>query len=81
MRVFDKLDGAQVAGVDEPLLPSPQALIELEFDEVVEPKALLPSDLLRLVSLYGSYLKAAAAIGASEAFVRQNCFKRGSSRF
>lgn len=71
--------GARVAGVDEPLLPIPQALIEIEFDEVVEPKALLPSDLLRFVSLYGSYHKAAAAIGASEAFVRQNCFKQGSS--
>lgn len=73
------LIGAQVAGVDEPLLPSPQALIEIEFDEVVEPKTLLSADLLRLVSLYGSYLKVATAIGASEAFVRQNCFKRSSS--
>lgn len=76
---FRRGSGARVAGVDEPLLVGAQALIEIEFDEVVEPKALLPADLLRLVSLYGSYLKAAAAIGASEAFVRQNCFKRGSS--
>lgn len=56
-----------------------QALIEIEFGEFAEPKALLPTDLLQLVKVYGSYLKAAEVIGASEAFVRQNCFKRGSS--
>lgn len=77
--MFTDRNGARVAGVDEPLLPKPQALIEIEFDEVAEPKALLPADLLRLVNVYGSYLKVGAAIGASEAFVRQNCFKPGSS--
>lgn len=73
------LTGARVTGVDEPAWVGSRALIEIEFDEVAEPKALLPADLLRFVNIYGSYLKAAEVIGASEAFVRQNCFKRGSS--
>ncbi|MNJ94887.1 hypothetical protein D3C87_125910 [compost metagenome] len=72
-------NGARVAVVDEPLLGNVQALIEIEFDETPEPKALLPADLLQLVKVYGSYLKAAVAIGASEAFIRQNCIKRGIS--
>ena len=55
-----------------------QALIEIEFEEITEPKALLPADLLQLVKVYGSYLKVADTIGASEAFVRQNCLKRSS---
>ena len=40
-----------------------------------EPKALLPRDLQKLISAYGSYIRAAVAIGASEAFVRQNLVK------
>jgi hypothetical protein len=48
-------------------------LIEIEFEEVVEPKRLLPFDSLRLVEKYGSHIKAA------EAFVHQNCLKKGSS--
>jgi hypothetical protein len=75
---FEKI-GARVPGVDEPPWVGSQVLIEIEFEEVTEPKALLPTDLLQLVKVYGSYLKAAGVIGASEAFVRQNCFKRGSS--
>ena len=47
-------------------------LFEFEADEVAEPKALLPSDLRELILRYGSPSKAAAEIGASEAFVRQN---------
>jgi hypothetical protein len=34
--------GARVAGVDEPPWVGSQALIEIEFDEIAEPKALLP---------------------------------------
>lgn len=72
------LNGARVAGVDEPALASPQALISIEFAEVAEPKALSPSDLLRFVRFHGSYVRAAEHLGTSEAFIRQNCFKRGS---
>lgn len=39
---------------------------------MVEPKALLSSDLQDLILRYRSPKKAAAVIGVSEAFVRQN---------
>lgn len=42
------------------------------MDEVAEPKTLQSRELLVLISRYGSPKKAGAAIGASEAFVRQN---------
>lgn len=45
------------------------------MDEVAEPKALQPGDLQNLVLRYGSRINAAIAIGASEAFVRQNAKK------
>jgi hypothetical protein len=53
-------------------------LFEFEVGEVAEPKALLARNLQNLVLIYGSFVKAAKAIGASEAFVRQNVsdFKR-----
>ena len=72
------INGARVPGVDEPAWLRFQALIEIEFEEVAEPKALLLDDLLRVVNKYGTHAKAAAVIGASEAFVRQKCFKRPS---
>jgi hypothetical protein len=63
-------NGAREPEVEEPLSRSES--IQIEFNEVVEPKGLLPGDLARLVKIYGSCVKAAKAIGASEAFVRQN---------
>lgn len=47
-------------------------LFEFEVDEVAEPKALFSEDLRNLIKKYNSFSKAATAIGASEAFVRQN---------
>ena len=39
---------------------------------MAEPKGLLAGDLRKLILRYGTPSKAAAEIGASEAFVRQN---------
>jgi len=39
---------------------------------VAEPKALWAGNLQNLALKYGSFAKAAKAIGASEAFIRQN---------
>jgi hypothetical protein len=47
-------------------------LFDFEVDQIVEPKALSPSDLQKLVLKHGSFAKTAIEIGASEAFVRQN---------
>lgn len=66
-------NGARVTEVEEPI--SRSVFIQIEFNEVVEPKGLSSRDLARLVKTYGSYVNAGKAIGASEAFVRQNCFK------
>lgn len=66
-------NGAREPEVEEPLLRS--GIIQIEFNEVVEPKRLSPEDLAILVATYGSYVKVAKAIGASEAFIRQNCLK------
>jgi hypothetical protein len=67
--------------VDEPLAISAstlfrsEPLFQAEFEVVAEPKALLPGDLLVLFKKYGNSSRAAKAIGASEAFVRQNTLK------
>lgn len=66
------LNGARETEVEEPVFRAKSILFELEVDEVAEPKALLPGDLRDLILRYRSPKKAAAAIGASEAFVRQN---------
>lgn len=62
-----KKNGAQVAQVDEPL-----TTFIVEFTAYPEPKALSPRDLSVIYAELKSYSKAADAIGASEAFVRQN---------
>jgi hypothetical protein len=49
----------------------------VEFEEVAEPKVLSSAELRQITKKYGSYVKAAEAIGASEAFVRQNSTRRG----
>lgn len=82
--------GARVERVGEPLEPSQFDLAPLqsattlifEFDEVPEPKILNPIELKELTKKYGGYQKAADAIGASEAFVRQtiNSTKRKRGR-
>ncbi len=75
------LNGAKVTEVDEPLAISASTLFrsepvfQAEFEVVAEPKALLPADLLTLIKKYGNSGKTARAIGASEAFVRQNALK------
>ena len=68
--------GAREPQVEEPLLGAKSVLFEFDVDEVAEPKALLAGELLELALRYGSHFKAAIRIGASEAFVRQNCRKR-----
>ena len=72
-------NGAREPEVEEPLSSSKSIIIEFEVDEVAEPKALLAGELLELALRYGSHSKAAIRIGASEAFVRQNCRKRSPS--
>lgn len=71
-------NGAREPEVEEPVSGAGSVLLELDFEEVAEPKALLAQDLLNLVLKHGSFSKTAIAIGASEAFVRQNAseFKR-----
>lgn len=65
-------NGARVTEVEEPVWTRKSVLFEFEVDEVAEPKALGPKDLLQLILKYRSSKKVAVAIGASEAFVRQN---------
>ncbi|MGZ3797665.1 MAG: hypothetical protein ACXVB1_14940 [Pseudobdellovibrionaceae bacterium] len=78
--------GAQVSEVGEPLLDlnyglfRSQVIIQFEFEEIPEPKGLLPAELRQITKKYGSYVKAAEAIGASEAFVRLNAQKRGKGK-
>lgn len=64
--------GAREPEVEESLLSVKSVLLEFEVDEVAEPKTLVPKDLLKLILKYRSSKKVAIAIGASEAFVRQN---------
>ena len=70
--------GAEVTEVDEPhvsisgTLFRSEPVFQAEFEVVAEPKALLPGDLRNLVKKHGGYSKAGLAIGASEAFIRQN---------
>ncbi|MBN8538541.1 MAG: hypothetical protein J0M15_15940 [Deltaproteobacteria bacterium] len=65
-------NGARETEVEEPLWAAKPVLFEFDFEEVPEPKALVPQDLLKLILKYRSSKKVALAIGASEAFVRQN---------
>jgi len=70
--------GAQVREVNEPPFGSGsslfrfQTIFQVEFDEIAEPKGLSASELQQITKKYGSYVKAAKAIGVSEAFIRQN---------
>lgn len=64
--------GARVSEVEEPVFGTKSILFEFEVKEVAEPKALIPQELVQLVSRYGSFIQAAKAIGVSEAFIRQN---------
>ena len=66
------LSGARERQVEEPFAAIKSVLFEFQIDEVSEPKALRGQDLRKIVLKYGSVLKAASMIGASEAFVRQN---------
>ena len=65
-------NGAREPEVEEPTLTARSIIFEFEVDEVAEPKALAPQDLLKLISKYGSSRKTALVVGASEAFIRQN---------
>jgi len=66
--LFYFLNGAQDGKVREPR----EAIVVLEFEVWPEPKVLIPDDLLALLTRIGRSQRAADAIGASEAFVRQN---------
>ncbi|MGZ3805447.1 MAG: hypothetical protein ACXVB4_14625 [Pseudobdellovibrionaceae bacterium] len=78
--------GARVSEVGEPLLDlnyglfRSQAILQFEFEEIPEPKGLSPSELRQITKKCGSYVKAAEAIGTSEAFVRLNAKKRGKGK-
>jgi hypothetical protein len=61
------LIGTQEQWVGEPLIP-----IYIEFDEVPEAKFLNGVELSNLIRTLGLSKLAVIAIGASEAFVRQN---------
>lgn len=65
-------NGAREPEVEEPAFAARSVLFELEVDEVAEPKALGSVELTVLIKKHGSFLKASKAVGASEAFVRQN---------
>lgn len=65
-------DGAREPEVEEPLSGAKSILFEFEVEEVAEPKALSPGDLRDLILRFRSPEKAGAAVGVSEAFVRQN---------
>jgi hypothetical protein len=64
--------GARDPEVEEPVLATKSVLFEFEVDEIPQPKALVPQELLKLILKFGSSRKVAIAFGASEAFVRQN---------
>lgn len=74
--------GAQEFGVEEPHqniqttsafnLFRLETILQVEFDVVAESKSLSPQNLRDLVRLHGGAGAAGRAIGASEAFVRQN---------
>ncbi|MGZ3806187.1 MAG: hypothetical protein ACXVB4_18380 [Pseudobdellovibrionaceae bacterium] len=78
--------GARIRQVDEPLLGlgyglfRSQAILQVEFEEIAEPKGLSPAELRQITKKHGSYVKAADAIGASEAFVRQNAQQKRKGR-
>lgn len=65
-------NGTREQQVDEPAFGAKSVLFEFEVAEVAEPKALIAQELVLLVCQYGSLIQAATAIGASEAFIRQN---------
>jgi hypothetical protein len=72
------ISGARVTEVGEPLfglgsgLFRSQIILPVEFEEIPEPKGLSAPELRQIAKKYGSYVKAAAVIGTSEAFVRLN---------
>ena len=68
--------GARVQEVDEPFS---RAIICIELEAYSEPRALLPNQLSHLLKLYGSYVRTAEVIGASEGFVRQAVKPKGLS--
>ena len=63
--------GAQVEQVDEP-----RTLFIFELEAYPEPKSLSSTDLKELHDSFKNFKKVADHIGASEAFVRQNCQKK-----
>jgi hypothetical protein len=65
-------DGAVKAKVCEPLCARDELVLAAEFEAWPEPKALTPPALRALMERFGGSCRAAAVIGASEAFVRQN---------
>ncbi len=67
--------GARDPEVEEPLSGAKSILFEFELDEVAEPKVMRPIELNKLIEKFGSARRVAAAIGCSEAFVRQNVKK------
>ncbi|MBC7740843.1 MAG: hypothetical protein H7061_01505 [Bdellovibrionaceae bacterium] len=64
--------GAQEPEVEEPVSGAKSILLEFDVDEVAEPKALRPPELIKLMEKLGSARLAAYKIGCSEAFIRQN---------
>ena len=70
--------GARITGVDEPVfilgsgLFRSQSILQVAFEKITEPKSLSVTELRKVVKKYGTYAKSVAAIGTSEAFVRQN---------
>ena len=75
--------GAVKAKVREPRAHIDDLVVVAEFEAWPEPKALPPSALRALMKRFGGSHRAAEAIGASEAFVRQNGREtrvRGKSR-
>lgn len=66
------LSGAEKAQVCEPLSLQCDLVLIAEFEAWPEPKILKPTALRELMKRFGGSHKAAAVIGASEAFVRLN---------
>ena len=64
--------GAVKAKVREPRSDIDDLVVVAEFEAWPEPKALPPAALRALMKQFGGSHRAAEAIGASEAFVRQN---------
>ena len=71
------VSGARDPEVEEPLLGAKSILFEFDVEEVAEPKALSTDDIRDLILRLSSMRNVAAAIGASEAFVRQNAKRKG----